>query len=221
LSQISAKGFDMKKYKSLVIGGIFCCFFVMMIGCGTSELSEIWRDSSFQDLPLHKILVLSVSKNPVHRRIWEDAFCAALAKHEVAALPSYRLFPDSIPDAEQVAEIERSSGYDGVLITRWLPTETNKEYSQGYLVREQDTRYAWRRYGFVPYYRDVWHAGAIDSQKVDIRAIDVWATRNEGQMIWSATSKTPEPNAAQDVRPEIVKLVICELTKQGIIVGER
>jgi hypothetical protein len=40
-------------------------------------------------------------------------------------------------------------------------------------------------------------------------------------MIWSATSKTPEPNAVQDVRPEIVKLVIAELARQGIIAAER
>jgi len=36
-------------------------------------------------------------------------------------------------------------------------------------------------------------------------------------LIWSATSKTPEPNSVEAARLEIVKLVMAELTKQGII----
>lgn len=89
------------------------------------------------------------------------------------------------------------------------------------MTKEQDTRYDSHRDRFVTYYRDIEHGGYVDSQKVNIRAIDVWATRNEGQMIWSATSKTPEPNSAQEVRPEIVRLVMTELTRQGIIGSER
>jgi hypothetical protein len=40
-------------------------------------------------------------------------------------------------------------------------------------------------------------------------------------MIWSATSNTPEPNSILAVRPEIVKLVMIELTRMGIISPER
>jgi len=170
---------------------------------------------------LNKILVISVIKNSVHRRIWEDAFSTELTKHNVAATPSYNLFPDAVPDTSQIIQIVQLNGFDGVLVCRRLPPEINTQYEQGYLAQNQDIRYVWRRNGFVIYYRDVWHAGYIDTQKVDMRTIDIWATKNEGQMIWSATSKTPEPNSVQVVRPEIVKLVISELTRQGIIASER
>jgi hypothetical protein len=89
------------------------------------------------------------------------------------------------------------------------------------MTTEQGTRYDRRRERFVTYYRNIEHAAYVDTQKVDIRAIDVWVNRNEGQMIWSATSKTPEPNSVQEVRPEIIKLVMSELTKQKIIASER
>ena len=211
----------MKKYMSFVIGGMFCCFFALMAGCASSELADIWSDPSFQSPPLNKMLVISVSKNSTHRRIWEDAFSAELVKHGVMPTPSYRLFPDALPDTNQIIQIVQKDGFDGVLVTHRLPSEADPQYVQGYMGEEQYTRYAWRMYGFVPYYRNVWHAGYVDSQKVDIRAIDVWATKNEGQIIWSATSKTPEPNSIQEVRPEIVKLVMSELTKQRIIASER
>jgi len=203
------------------MNGVLCCFFVLMAGCASSELVDIWSDSSFQPPSLNRILVISVSKNSVHRRIWEDAYSTELAKHNVAAIPSYRLFPDAVPDTNQVIQIVQKNGFDGILITHRLPSETNPQYVQGYVGREPYTRYVSRRYGFLPYYRNVWHAGYVDSQKVDIRAIDVWATKNENKLIWSAISETPEPNSIQEVRPEIVKLVMSELTKQRIVGSEQ
>jgi hypothetical protein len=211
----------MKRYKRFIIGGVLFCSFVLLAGCASSELVDIWSDPSFQSPPLNKMLVISVGRNPVHRRLWEDAFSVELVRHNVAATPSYRFFPDAVPDTEQVMQIMRSNGYDGVLLTRWLPSETKTQYMQGYVTNEQDTRYDRRRDRFVTYYRDIEHGGYVDSQKVDIRAIDVWATKNEGQMIWSATCKTPEPNSTQVVRPEIVDLVMSELTQRGIIASER
>jgi hypothetical protein len=167
------------------------------------------------------MLVISSSKNPVFRRIWEDAFSIELAKHAVATTPSYRLFPDAAPDTNQVLQIVQSDGFDGILVTRWLPPEANPQYEEGYVSTEQTTRYDRRRERFVTYYRDIEHAAHVDSLKIDMRSFDVWTTKNEGQMIWSGTSQTPEPNAVQEVRPEIVKLVMSELTKKGIIASER
>jgi hypothetical protein len=220
-SRISKRGTTMKKYKLFIIGGVLYCFFTLMLGCASSELVDIWSDSSFQPPSLNKMLVISVSKNSVQRRIWEDAFSTELARHGVAVTPSYRLFPDAVPDTNRIMQSVQSNSFDGVLVTRRLPPETNTQYMEGYVTTEQGMRYDHRRERFVTYYRDIEHAAYIDSQKVDIRAIDVWATRNEGQMIWSATSKTPEPNSVQEVRPEIVKLVISELTQQRIIASER
>jgi hypothetical protein len=73
----------------------------------------------------------------------------------------------------------------------------------------------------MTYYATIHHDAYIDSEKVDIRSIDVWATKNEGQMIWSATSETPEPNSVRTVRPEIVSLVLSELAKQSIVASGR
>jgi hypothetical protein len=207
----------MKTLPLFAARGLFCCTFLLTAGCASSELVDVWSDSAFHAPALKRVLVMSVSRSAAQRRIWEDAFSAGLARHDVGATASYREFPDAVPDTSQVEQIVRSNNYDGVLVIRRLPTETTTQYLQGYMTKEQDARYDRRRDKFITYYRDIEHGGYVDSQKVDIRAIDVWATKDEGQMIWSATSKTPEPNSAQEVRPEIVSLVMAELTKQGII----
>jgi hypothetical protein len=183
---------------------------------------DIRSNFSVQSPPLQKVLVISVSKNSVYRHIWEDAFSAEFAKHHVAATPSYHLFPDAVPDTNQVLQIVKSNDFDGILVYRRLPSETNTQYRQGFGMSENNMVYNHFNERFVvSYYRDVDYAAYTDSQKVDIRAIDVWATKNEGQRIWSATSKTPEPNSMPEVRPEIIKLVLSELTQHGIIASEQ
>ncbi len=203
------------------MGGAIVCSLILIAGCASSELVDIWSDASFHNPSLNKILVISVGKNSAQRRLWEDDFSVELAKHKVAATPSYRLFPNALPDTIQVVESVRSNGFDGILIIRWLPSETKTEYLPGYVTEEQNMRYDRHGDRFITYYREVRHAGTIDSEKVDIRAIDVWSPKDEGQLIWSATSKSPEPNSVQTVRPEIVKLVMSELTQRGIIAAER
>ncbi len=207
----------MKNYLKFMVVGALCCFIALFVGCTSSRLVNIWSDSEYKAPVMNKMLVISLSKNPSIRRIWEDSFVVELAKHNVDGNPSYRMFPDDVPDTNQVNEIIKSNGYDGFLVIRRLPPETNAQYQPGYMTREQNMRYDRRRDRFITYYRNVQYGGYIDSQKVDIRAIDVWTAKDEGQMIWSATSKTPEPNTVQEIRPEIITLVLTELTQQGII----
>jgi hypothetical protein len=193
-----------------------------MAGCSSSKLVDIRSNISYQSTPLNKMLVISVSRNVIYRHIWEDAFSAELAKHNVASTPSYRLFPDAVPDTGQVIQIVRSNGFDGILVYRRLPTEMKSHYRQGFGMSDDNLVYDRYTERFtVSYYRDVDYAAYTDSQKVDIRAVDVWAAKNEGQLIWSATSRTPEPNSMQDVRPEIIKLVVSDLTNRNIVAPER
>jgi hypothetical protein len=73
----------------------------------------------------------------------------------------------------------------------------------------------WQRYR--TYYREIEYPGYTDSQTVDLRTIDVTATGNGGRLIWSATSRTPDPGSVTDVQRGIVSLVMSSLTKQNII----
>jgi hypothetical protein len=193
------------------------CLMSQMFGCASSNLVDIWHDASFQAPSLGKMLVIAARKDETKRRIWEDAFTNELAKHGVAATPSYRLFPDAPPDTNQVVATVQANGFDGILAVLRLPTETNTRFIQGYTSTEQNVHYGtyWQRY--ETYYRETEHPGYIDSQTVDIRALDVSTTGNGGRLIWSATSRTPDPGTVTDVQQGIVNLVIAELAKRNII----
>jgi hypothetical protein len=192
-----------------------------MCGCvSSSTLVDKWYDPSLKAPPLGKMLVIAVRKDATKRRIWEDAFAGELAKHGVAATSSYSLFPDALPDTDQVIATVKANGFDGILAILRLRTETDKQYIQGYTTQIQDVRYSpyWNRY--LTFYRDIVHPGYIDSQKVAMSAIDVTTTGNGGRLIWSATSRTPDPGSVTDVQRGIAGLVISELAQRSVIISK-
>jgi hypothetical protein len=193
------------------------CLIGLMCGCASSSLVNKWHDPSFHAAPLGKMLVIAVRKDATMRRIWEDAFTGELVKHGVAALSSYSLFPDAPPDTNQIVATVQSNGFDGVLAVLRLPTETNTHYVQGYTTIEQNVDYVtyWQRYG--TYYHEIDHPGYVDSQSVAIRTIDVSTTGNGGKMIWSATSRTPDPSSVTDLQRGVASLVTADLARQNII----
>jgi hypothetical protein len=191
----------------------FGCLISILFGCAPSRLVDIWHDPSFQAPLLGKMLVVAVRKDATQRRIWEDAFAGELVKHGIVATSSYTLFPDAPPDTSRVITTVQANGFDGVLVILKLPTERIKQYPSV----EQDVNYTsyWQRY--LTYYRDIDNPAYIDSQSVDIRKFDVTKTGSNGRLIWSATSRTPDPGTVSDVQQGIAGLVIADLAKQRII----
>ena len=212
----------------------------LICGCASSLLVNIWHDSAFQDPPLNKIMVIAVRKDATKRRIWEDAFSSELATHAMAATPSYRLFPDALPDTNQVVSSVESNGFDGILVIHNLPSDTNTYKVDGYttveksnrypLLANRRVRYVHREYPFTDqdvlyvsylqkygtYYCEIEHPGYINTQTTDIRAIDVTTTGKDGRLIWSATCRTPDPGSVVDVQIGIARLVLTHLTKHHI-----
>jgi hypothetical protein len=211
----------MKKYKKFSIALIVFFSMVFIESCSTSVLVDVWQDPSYHGSPLIKVFVIAIRKDPVQRRIWEDAFVAELSKYGVLAESSYHIFPDVLPDTNQIIQSVQEKGFDGILITRLLRVETQTHYNQSYVTREQTSRYNVFKKYYDNYYRDVQHPAYIDSQNVVRRAIDVWVIRRDEQLIWSATSNSPERYSLKSVQDDIADLVIPKLMKSAIIKADK
>ena len=207
----------MKLYKKIILVSVVCSLIVLIESCSTSVLVDEWNDPSFHESPLNKILIIAIRKNPIQRRIWEDAFVSELSKKGVMSTSSYKLFPDALPDTDQVIETVQKNGFDGILVTRILQKETETHYVESYVTSESKLRYNPFRNSYSTYYRNVEHPGYVDSSIVDRRGIEVWVIRDKERIIWGATSNTPEGNSLEAVKNNIVDLVIPELLRYGII----
>jgi hypothetical protein len=180
----------------------------------------MWSDPAFTGPPLKNILVVAIRNDPTRRRIWEDAFIAQMTQHSVTAVPSYKLFPDAVPDTDQIIKAVRENNFDAVLITHRLAGTTDAQYIPGYVTRQVITVYDSSTGRYYSHYDRVVHPGYVDSSKVSRNEIEVWSTSEGGAMIWSATSNTIDPTSVDAISNEIVNLVVPELAVKKIIPPE-
>ncbi|HEY6948485.1 MAG TPA: hypothetical protein VI297_06675 [Gemmatimonadales bacterium] len=69
------------------LGAVLCA--VTVAACASSSrLVDTWVRPDYAGGPMRSMLVLVVRRDPVRRRIWEDAFVSALAEKGVQATPS-------------------------------------------------------------------------------------------------------------------------------------
>jgi hypothetical protein len=207
----------MKLYKRYIVIAVMWCLTILLESCSSSILVDVWNDPSYHGSPLKKILVIAVRQDPVRRRLWEDAFVGALSNNGVNATSSYNLFPNALPDTNQVADIVQEKGFDGILVSRLLNKETETHYVESNVTTEVKTRYNPFRNIYFTYYQDVQHPGYVDSQIVHRSAIEFWSLKDNERLIWAATSNTPETNSVQDVQKDIAGLVIHELMQNAVI----
>jgi hypothetical protein len=188
-----------------------------LAACGSSSgLFNMWKDPTFNK-PMEHVLVIAMKDQATRRRVWEDNLVSNLAAHGVDAVPSYRLFPDAVPDTESVRDAVRRERFDGVFIVHRLATEANERFVPGYRTTEPVTRYdPWAR-RYVTWYADVYHEGHTETDRVVRHQVDVWTTADGGHPVWIGTGEVLNPDSGDEVRKEVTKLIIPELAKQGVI----
>jgi hypothetical protein len=110
---------------------LFFCSFIVLASCSTTEVINIWEDSS-RPHEFSNILVVAVLKEPAYRRIIEDKMVNVLKEMGVQALASV----DSLSNAELInesaaAEVISNAGADGIMVMRLVDTREETVYTPG------------------------------------------------------------------------------------------
>ncbi len=190
-------------------------------GCGSTRLINYWHDPSYSAGPLNKIMIVTlIGRNPVHRRISEDAFVAALQERNTVALPSYQLFPEAVPDTTALRLKIEEEGFDGVLVLVDSDRDVTETYVPGYTTREKVEKYdhGWNRY--VTYYETIQHEGYTQTSMAIRIQTDLRLARKGGHLVWSGMSETVDPTSPKQVRESVAELVASELQRLKLISGE-
>jgi hypothetical protein len=190
----------------------------MASGCAVnSEMTNLWRDPTLAPGTVHNVLVVGIRKDAVRRRMWEDAFANALTERGITATSSYRLFPQALPDTQDVVDAVRAHGYDAVLTSLRLPDQTMTQYVPGTVRPEQVTSLDY--YGrFHSYWVGVQDPGYTETDTIIRLQTDVWATaRNGGHLIWSGTLRTLESPSGRTAERAVTRDIMPEMEKQGVV----
>jgi hypothetical protein len=178
----------------------------------------MWRDPEYNGPPMQDMLVLTMRRDPVVRRMWEDEFVQELSEHGIKATASYRMFPEQLPDTAQVLAAVRDQGFDGVLINYPAGRETERRYVPGYVTTRPVTfRSPWTGY-YHTRWRDTYEPGYVTEDQLVYNDIQLWDARGEGNMlVWAGTTESVNPGSSKNVSHDIGEEVIPELVQQGIL----
>jgi hypothetical protein len=195
---------------ALVAAGLYAC------GSST-QLVDVWKDSEAPRQPLHDVLVVQMSRDPAHRRMWEDEFAYELKHRGVEATPSYRIWANALPDTNEIVSAVQRSGYDGVIMSARLPGKTQTYYVPGYATSVPVTRYSPWYDAYFTYYQGIYQPGYVETEHVARARTDVWSTDGNGRLIWTGTSEVYDPSSNNAVKQEVAKKIVPELAKQRVI----
>jgi len=200
------------------VGLVAAAFLALVAGCSTTRLSDHWRDPSWNEPPLHNVLVVVIRSEAGRRRIWEDALVATLRDRGIAATPSYRTFPDQVPDEDAIEDLMQKTNYDGILMTRRLGAQEYLHYVPPTYVAVPGGR---RWGGFYGRYHSYWGTayspGYTEAEVVVRNEVTVWDARDDGRMIWSGTASTSNPTSVDELSASLSKTVVRNLARDGII----
>jgi len=203
------------------LSGALAAGALLVAGCASSTLVNVWRDPSYGRRPMSDVAIVAMIKDPAQRRLWEVGFAREFRAHGIEATPSYQLFPNDVPDTDQLVDAVRDRGFDGLVMSHRLATAREVSYIPGYTTLEPViVRSRWSG-AYRTLYAGVRHPGYHEVNQIVRYRTDVWTLAGDGRMVWTGTSETMDPSSIQQVNREISHMIVPELVKQGIIPGDK
>ena len=183
---------------------------LLLSACATRPTAE-WQDSDYSG-PIRDVLIIGVSENQTTRRIFEDTFVRELTERNVAATASTTILAaDDRISKETVEAAVEGKSIDTVLVTRLLGVEERESYQQ-----PTSTRY----YGnYYSYYSQSWnyaHSGYYRKYQVLKLETNVYDVKTS-KLVWSMQSESVDPQSAQQVIQDQIKLVIKTLSERKLL----
>ncbi len=192
---------------------------LLLFSCATTNLTTTWHDPAYAGTEgVQDVLIIAVTKDETIRRLYEDSFAAELAKDNIRAVQSYTLKnPEIKPDQKSVQEAVQEAGARSVLITRHISTDTKQHYRPPERVSMYADPYYSRMGRYYPLaYREVYTPGYNYSVTTVNIESNLYDAENE-KLIWSAQSKSVDPQMTKKYIDELVKIFAGDLKAKTLL----
>jgi len=180
-------------------------------------MTDMWNDATFTARPVQNVLVVALRKDPVRRRVWEDAFVSDLKSRGVNATPSYSMFVD-VPDTDAVIQAMHDKGFGAVLANVRLEPGTETQVIPGYVSKQPVTRYNPWTNAYHTSLVNVMTPDRVESTTVQRFRTDVWSG---GQMVWSGTLEVTEAPNAREIDKNVSNRIVPALEEIGLVPKRR
>ena len=197
---------------------VFIFAAVAAISCAKTNLTNLWR-SEDKPAPLNNIMVVALERDPELRQMWEDAIVAEFQANGVMARPEYTMFPNALPDSQQVVVVAHRDNYDGVVVTHKLPGAYKENLDNDYAKRAPS--------GAGQYWRGWYHTHFVqwsnapivkkDDEKEERFQIDLANTSGGGTLLWTGSSPPLKAHDQEKLAKDVCGELVAEFLRRGYV----
>lgn len=176
---------------------------VVAAGCSTASIESRWRAPNAPELT--NVVTLSPAPDGVRRRSIEDRLAHQLAQEGVRAVPGYTVLTEQDRnDRNAMIAKLKADGFDGIVTMRLVDAHQRLAY---YPAFDMYWGYAWGPY---------WGGGAVVPETVVRIEVNAYSLPTE-QLVWSALSRSVDPNSSAQAIRDVSKVVSSRLARDRVI----
>jgi len=191
---------------------------VGLAACSGTRLSDVWRDPQYSHEPFRQVAVFVLGADPAVQRLVEDEVVRRLPMN-TRGIGGYGLVPDAERgDVAKAVERLRAGGYDGAMIARLVGVDGPTPWASGSL-KQVPVSYRTLSNYYVNASEETERASALSAPTVVRVQMNVYAVESQA-LVWSASSRTFNPEETRDVAGDVARLAVADLQRAGILSAE-
>ena len=191
----------------------------LITGCATrTSVTQTWSAPAASTPLMGKVLVVGAKMAQADRRSLEDGMVVVLAKHGVAAEPSYTIFPGDPPPRDAAQATVKKAGFDGILAftvrsvreeAHWQPSPNATFWYGG----------GWNGYdAYGPGWNGMYGApGYVVTDEAVTCEAALWDARADDKLVWTASTRTLNPSSGAAFVKSVSRAVVPALAKAHFI----
>ncbi len=197
---------------------------LILTGCSTTtQLTSSWSVKNPPSNLMNKVLVVGVLADREEREKTEDAMVNELRRYGINAGSAFEMFgPKGFAglEEEEISRQLRGSDYTSVMIVSLINKDKEVRYVPGtYYSRPYyyGSRRYYRRYWAL--YDDVYTPGYYTTTTNYVLEAEIYTVNDDDELIYSAQTRTTDPNNASDLAESFSKTIVSELRTKGLVSG--
>jgi len=210
----------MKTLKLTVSLLVAALFIFGLTACTSTKLINDWSDPEFNGKPFERILVLSLIKDDLQRRGYEQTFAEQITKNGVVGIAGNTLIDDAkdYGSKPKIREAIEKSGADAVLLAKLVAIDKTQTEVPGRV--DYVPRFGGYGYGYHGYYGraydTIYSPGYIKTDTIVTLETTVYDAETE-KMVWAGGTKSFNPKSAKKVVAENASLILSSMKKAGLL----
>ena len=189
------------------------------LGCASTTFQSSWRNPEASQLRLggRKVVAVFISRDPLQRRLAEDAMAREITARGAQGVAAYTFLSDrEVRDRDLAKARAEELGFAGAVVMREVGSETQTSAVQTTLVWS-DPMYR-RLWG--GYWQWGWDAAASPGYLVVERIVKIETlvySLERDQLVWAGVSRTINPGETNAFIAELAAAVTKQMTRDGLL----